>query len=385
MTCPATSTRWRWGLRLQPGLQSLSLSPTERLETKHHYCECKTRLEAGSREPCLWARLPHLWNSVSKWACHGTLLWASNKIVDIESLLGSTHLRDCSITRSGCFFSSVPFCRLGDQLVSGHSELGGHYLWVSAARHTIDHNEHVTAFSIWHGWHSTQLSSNEDSSISLLQGALVITSESYWAWERVGGFGEQVSAWLCCPPPIMRGWGKDEGVLTWMRSRLWTFPLLQWPSFSPSSQLCPVVSDSLCLVAQSCPALCNSMDRSLPGSSVHEDSSGKNTRVGCHALLQGTFPTQGLNPGLLHCRQILYHLSHPLPSEEIISLFSCPDAWHIWHSPEKLPTLYHHLYFQFSYSVVSNSLWPHGLQHTRPPCSSPIPGVYSNSCPLSWW
>ena len=40
------------------------------------------------------------------------------------------------------------------------------------------------------------------------------------------------------------------------------------------------------------------------------NSSGKNTGVGCHALLQGIFPTQGSNPGLLHCRQILYHLSH---------------------------------------------------------------------------
>ena len=40
---------------------------------------------------------------------------------------------------------------------------------------------------------------------------------------------------------------------------------------------------------------------------------------------------------------------------------------------------------QFSRSVVSNSLRPHGLQHSRPPCPSPTPGVYSNSCPLSWW
>ena len=40
---------------------------------------------------------------------------------------------------------------------------------------------------------------------------------------------------------------------------------------------------------------------------------------------------------------------------------------------------------QFSHSVVSDSLWPHGLQHTRPPCQSPSPGVHSNSCPLSWW
>ena len=40
------------------------------------------------------------------------------------------------------------------------------------------------------------------------------------------------------------------------------------------------------------------------------NSPGKNTRVGCHSLLQGIFLTQGLNPGLLHCRQILYYLSH---------------------------------------------------------------------------
>ena len=40
---------------------------------------------------------------------------------------------------------------------------------------------------------------------------------------------------------------------------------------------------------------------------------------------------------------------------------------------------------QFSLSVVSDSLWPRGLQHTRPPCPSPMPRVYSNSCPLSWW
>ena len=40
------------------------------------------------------------------------------------------------------------------------------------------------------------------------------------------------------------------------------------------------------------------------------DSPGKNTAVGCHALLQGIFPTEGLNPGLLHCRWILYQLSY---------------------------------------------------------------------------
>ena len=40
---------------------------------------------------------------------------------------------------------------------------------------------------------------------------------------------------------------------------------------------------------------------------------------------------------------------------------------------------------QFSRSVVFNSLRPHGLQHAGPPCPSPTPRVYSNSCPLSWW
>ena len=48
----------------------------------------------------------------------------------------------------------------------------------------------------------------------------------------------------------------------------------------------------------------------LPGSSVQGYFPGQNTGVGCHFLLQGIFPTQGLNPGLLHCRHILYHLSH---------------------------------------------------------------------------
>ena len=66
----------------------------------------------------------------------------------------------------------------------------------------------------------------------------------------------------------------------------------------------------LCFIAQSCPALCDPMDYSPPGSFVHKDSLGKNTGVGCYTFLQGTFPTQGSNPGLPHCRQILYYLSH---------------------------------------------------------------------------
>ena len=56
---------------------------------------------------------------------------------------------------------------------------------------------------------------------------------------------------------------------------------------------------------------------------------GQNTRVGSFALLQGIFPTQGLNPGLMHCRQILYQLSHQ-GSPRILE-------WVAYLSPEDLP------------------------------------------------
>ena len=50
-----------------------------------------------------------------------------------------------------------------------------------------------------------------------------------------------------------------------------------------------------CLVTQLCPTLCDPIDCCPPGSSVHGDSPGRNTRVGCHGLLQGILPTQGSN------------------------------------------------------------------------------------------
>ena len=125
------------------------------------------------------------------------------------------------------------------------------------------------------------------------------------------------------------------------------------------ASLLPAQCPILCLVTQSCPTLCNSMDCSPPGSSVHGNSPGKNTGVGCHALLQGIFPTQGIKPrspalqkadslpseppgkpkntgvsslsllqgtfltqelnqGLLHCRRILYQLSHQKSPKRIL-------------------------------------------------------------------
>ena len=70
------------------------------------------------------------------------------------------------------------------------------------------------------------------------------------------------------------------------------------------------LDDVLCLVTQSRLTLHDPMTCSLPGSSVHGDFPGKNTEMGYHVLLQGISPTQGLNSGLPHWRQILYHLSH---------------------------------------------------------------------------
>ena len=69
-----------------------------------------------------------------------------------------------------------------------------------------------------------------------------------------------------------------------------------------------VLKPYVCLVAQSCLTLCDPMDYSPPSSFVHGDSSRKNPGVGCHALLQEIFPTQGSNPDLPHFRQIIYGL-----------------------------------------------------------------------------
>ena len=86
------------------------------------------------------------------------------------------------------------------------------------------------------------------------------------------------------------------------------------------------------------------MDRS----SVHGSSPGKNIGVGCHALLHGFFLTQGSNPGLLHCRQILYHLSHQGRSRKILAykrlILSIGATLGIYGDPSS-----------------SEILWPHAL------------------------
>ena len=74
------------------------------------------------------------------------------------------------------------------------------------------------------------------------------------------------------------------------------------PAAAPGSLFSSVQFSS---AAQSCPTLFDPARLLCPW-----DFPGRNTGVGCHFLLQGIFLTQGLNPGLPHCRQTLYHLSH---------------------------------------------------------------------------
>jgi len=83
---------------------------------------------------------------------------------------------------------------------------------------------------------------------------------------------------------------------------------------SSYTHLCVCVCVCVCAkLLQLCLTLCNPMDYSPPGSPVHEISPGKNTGMGCHALLQGISLTQGLDLHLLwplHCWQILYKIDN---------------------------------------------------------------------------
>ena len=91
-------------------------------------------------------------------------------------------------------------------------------------------------------------------------------------------------------PVCLRNWSRLHPI------RALIFPSLSSPFPSPQHWHEGMCAKSL----QLCPTLCDPMDCSPPGSSAHGDSPGKNTGVGCHALLQGIFVTQESNPSLLH-------------------------------------------------------------------------------------
>ena len=115
------------------------------------------------------------------------------------------------------------------------------------------------------------------------------------------------------------------------------------------------------------------------GSAVHGDSPGKNTGVGCHALLQGIFPTQGSNPGLLHYRWILYCLSHQgspsKVSDQIRSVAqSCPTLCDPMNPSTLGLSVYHQLpeFTQTHVHRVSDAIQPsHPLLSPSPPAPNP--------------
>ena len=127
------------------------------------------------------------------------------------------------------------------------------------------------------------------------------------------------TSWLLClwrrqwwPTPVIlpgksHGWRSLVSCSPWGHEESDTAERLHFYSASESI-LCAGQSDvkHSVLVIQSCPILCDPMDYSLPGSSVH----GIFQAVDSHSLVQGIFLTQGSNLSLLHCRQILYCMSH---------------------------------------------------------------------------
>ena len=152
------------------------------------------------------------------------------------------------------------------------------------------------------------------------------------------------------------------------------------------------------------------MDHSPRGSSAHGDFPGKNIRVGCHACVQGIFPTQWLNPRVLF---LLHWQAGSLPQHHLSSVhFSHSGSPNLGnpmdYSKPDFPVLIEFwmlnqscisgknsswsrcatVSIQFgsvSQSVMSESRRPYGLQYSRLPCPPPTPGPCSNLCPLSWW
>ena len=156
---------------------------------------------------------------------------------------------------------------------------------------------------------------------------------------------------------------------------------------------------SCCSVAQSCMTLCDPMDCSTPDLPVHhqiwtllklmsiESVMPSNHLILCCPLLlsPSIFPSiRVFSNGSFLCIRWPKYWSFSFnisPSNEYSGLISFRIDWF-----DLLAVQFANIRnsVQFSRSVVSDSLRPHGLQHTRLPCPSPTPRAYSNSCPSSW-
>ena len=115
------------------------------------------------------------------------------------------------------------------------------------------------------------------------------------AWETP--IAQQVKNLLAMQEMWVQSLGQEdaleEGLATHSSILAWRIPRAEEPAAAKS--------------LQSCLTLCDPVDCSPPGSSVHGDCPDKNTGVGCQTLLQGIFPTQGSNPYLLYLLRWLLH------------------------------------------------------------------------------
>ena len=156
-----------------------------------------------------------------------------------------------------------------------------------------------------------------------------------------------------------------------------------------------------------CLALCNPRDCSLPGPSVHGIFQARILEWVAVYFSRGSFqPRDWTWISCVSCvgRQVLYQLSHQGSLFSLIrqclllgetSLLVTSIHWfyffYVWYMILLLlcvvltTNTYFKLSVKFSHSVVSDSLWPHGLQHARLPCPSPTSKACSNSCPSSRW
>ena len=129
------------------------------------------------------------------------------------------------------------------------------------------------------------------------------------------------------------------------------------------------------LVTLSCPILCDPKDCSSPGFSVHGILQAR--ILEWIAIPSSRGISQPRDRTLVSCIAGRFFTIWATGKSYIcIMLFK---SFSVSTSIENFSSV------QFSHSVVSDFVRPHGLKHTRPPCPSPTPGVYSNSCPLSWW
>ena len=202
---------------------------------------------------------------------------------------------------------------------------------------------------------------------------------------------------------ILKKWKYKLLSRVWLFATLWTIQSMEFsrPEFSSPRDLPnpAFIPRSPALQADSLPA--------------EPQRKPKSTGVGSLSLLQWVFLTKELNQGILPCPRSISRSGRP--TEEGIAQSRTRLKWlsssiilHCWQilyqlSYQGSPYFKEMAYFgviikymfkymfkyiysvQFSCSVVSDPLRPHGLQHARLPCPSPTPGAYSNLCPLSWW